>query len=464
MIIEQIRPQPKQEQFLSSPADIVIYGGGAGGGKTWSILVEPLRYKDIKNFGAVIFRRTVPEITREGGMWHEALEMYPRLGARPNAGLRTFDFGGLSRITFAHMQLEKTKYAFRGAQIALIEFDQLETFTEMQWWYMFSRNRSKCGVLPYIRATANPEPGWLADLLAWWIDKDGWAIPERSGIIRYMARDGNNIVWGKTAREIINRYPHDALEPKSFTFILSTLEDNKILTEHDPGYAGRLKMLPHVERMRLLGDGVHLGGNWKIRPSAGNVFHRDWFLIKERCPFDASRSIRYWDLAGTEAKEGTDPDWSASVKMLEGDGQFCIVNAKRARVREKQLEEILKATAMADGHETEIWIEQEGGSGSKNYLAYLAREVLTGYVVHMQPAKHDKVMRAKPLSSAAENGNVFLIAADWNDDFIEELHNFPEGRHDDWVDSGSGAHNALVTPEDQETIITYEERVDISPF
>jgi len=61
-----IRPQPRQETFLSSPADIAIFGGSAGGGKTWALLLEPLRHINNKDFGAVIFRRTIPEITHEG--------------------------------------------------------------------------------------------------------------------------------------------------------------------------------------------------------------------------------------------------------------------------------------------------------------------------------------------------------------------------------------------------------------
>ena len=63
----EIRPQTgKQEQFLSTPADIAIYGGGAGSGKTWALLLEPLRHINNPKFGAVIFRRTYPQITNEG--------------------------------------------------------------------------------------------------------------------------------------------------------------------------------------------------------------------------------------------------------------------------------------------------------------------------------------------------------------------------------------------------------------
>lgn len=69
-----------QEQFLSSPADIVIYGGAAGGGKSFALLLEGLRHISNPNFGAVIFRRNVNQITAEGGLWDTASEIYPYAG------------------------------------------------------------------------------------------------------------------------------------------------------------------------------------------------------------------------------------------------------------------------------------------------------------------------------------------------------------------------------------------------
>ena len=63
------RPQPgPQEMFLATPADIAIYGGSAGGGKTWGLLIEAARHHRRQGYGAVIFRRTYPEITNEGGL------------------------------------------------------------------------------------------------------------------------------------------------------------------------------------------------------------------------------------------------------------------------------------------------------------------------------------------------------------------------------------------------------------
>jgi hypothetical protein len=77
------------------------------------------------------------------------------------------------KIKFSHLQLATTVYDWQGAQITLICFDKLTHFTAHQFFYMASRNRSNCGVKPYIRATCNPDAdSWVAEFLAWWIDQE----------------------------------------------------------------------------------------------------------------------------------------------------------------------------------------------------------------------------------------------------------------------------------------------------
>jgi hypothetical protein len=74
------QPGP-QTDFLRGPADICVYGGAAGGGKTVGLILEPLRYvRRVASFTAVFFRRTTPQITNPGGLWDESQNFYPRLG------------------------------------------------------------------------------------------------------------------------------------------------------------------------------------------------------------------------------------------------------------------------------------------------------------------------------------------------------------------------------------------------
>ena len=74
---------------------------------------------------------------------------------------------------------------------------------------MVSRNRSTCGVRPYIRATCNPDAdSWVADFLAWWIDPEtGLPIPERAGVLRYYIRVSDKIVWADRPEELMRHLP-----------------------------------------------------------------------------------------------------------------------------------------------------------------------------------------------------------------------------------------------------------------
>ena len=74
-----------QTEFLRTAADVCIYGGAAGGGKTVGLILEPLRYVSrVPGFTAVFFRRTTPQVTNPGGLWDESLNFYPRFGERTN--------------------------------------------------------------------------------------------------------------------------------------------------------------------------------------------------------------------------------------------------------------------------------------------------------------------------------------------------------------------------------------------
>jgi len=445
-------PQPRQAEFHASSADIAIYGGAAGGGKTWSLLVEPLRHISNPGFGAVIFRRTIPEITHEGALWDEAGDIYPYLGGRPNENDKRYRFPAGSNISFSHMQREQDKEAWKSAQVPLLEFDQLETFTQSQFFYMLSRNRSMCGVKPYVRASANPEPGWLADFLAWWIDDEGWAIPERSGVIRWMVNENDQIHWADTPGELQEKFPGSL--PKSVTFILSTVYDNEILLSKDPAYLANLQALPLVDRQRLLGD-ARRGGNWKIKPEAGLVFNRAWFEIVPAVPA-GGRMVRFWDFAATKKSLGTtkkkdDPDYTASVKGKIVDGITYILDMSNERMSPAEANNAVFNTATQDnsgGLKVAVRFEQEGGaSGVRD--AYNVVTGMQGFDVMGIPVAGagDKVLRAKPLASQAFAGNVKLLAGSWNEEFLAQLHNFPDPQyHDDIVDAASGCYNELVGP------------------
>lgn len=265
----KIKPQKGfQEKFAASSADIVIGGGAAGAGKTFALLCEPLRHHQNPNFSATIFRRTSPQIRNDGGLWDESSKLYPLLNAQGSEHALQWKFPSGSKVSFRHLQHEKDKQGFQGAQIPLIGWDELTHFTESQFFYLLSRNRSTCGVRPYIRATCNPDyDSWVRRFVEWWIcwdeesDKYGLPIPERSGVIRYFSQLNGNYIWGDTRQEVLEKNPtlKKPSQVKSVTFIGGTLEGNKILTDADEGYEANLLALPQAEQDRLL------RGFWGLR-------------------------------------------------------------------------------------------------------------------------------------------------------------------------------------------------------
>ena len=271
-----IKPQKGfQEKFLSCPADIVIGGSGAGVGKTYALLMETLRNYKTKNFSAVTFRRTYPQIKAPGGLWDTSVNIFSNVkGARQRESEQEWKFSSGAKVKFSHLEYDKNVLDWQGSQIPLICFDELTHFTEYSFLYLLSRNRSTCGVRPYVRATCNPDPdSWVAKFIEWWIDQDtGYPIPERDGKIRYFIKDSDSYVWGGTKKEVLEKIPHltDPLlkvDPtinvkdlvKSVAFISGSIYENIELMRKDPGYLGNLMAQDEATKTQLL------DGNWKIR-------------------------------------------------------------------------------------------------------------------------------------------------------------------------------------------------------
>lgn len=440
-----IRPQPgPQESFLASPADIAIYGGGAGGGKTWALLLEPLRHVANPGFGAVFFRRTTVQIRNEGGLWDESAKLYPSVGASPKEVTLEWKFPSGASISMGHLEHEKSVQNWQGSQIALELFDELTHFSEKQFFYMLSRNRSMCGIRPYVRATCNPDAdSWVARFIAWWIDEKGFPIPERAGVLRWFVRIGDTIIWGDTPEELAGHTmvgddgQPTPIPPKSVTFIPAKLTDNVALMQADPGYMASLLALPTVERERLL------AGNWKIRPAAGLLFQRSWCEVVDAVPNDL-RIVRGWDLAGTPKIEGNDPDWTCGTKIgAARDGTYFVMHHAYDRKSPSGVETMVKNTATDDGRMVQIDIAQDPGQAGKAQVNTYAK-LLTGFNVRFSPESGDKVTRFGGFSAQAEAGNVKVLRGPWNERWLTELESFPDGSHDDDADSTSRAFNALI--------------------
>lgn len=439
----KISAQPgPQAAFLSTPADIAIYGGSAGSGKSYALLLEPVRHKDNGRFAGVVFRRNTTQVRNPGGLWDESGQVYPLLKATSRDIALEWEFPSGMKMKFAHLEYEKTVLDWQGAQIPYIGFDELTHFTESQFWYMLSRNRSVSGVKGYIRATTNPDSeSWVRKLIDWWIGPDGFPIPERSGKIRWFVRVDNTLHWADTADELRRDFG-SFVQPKSLTFIAAKLSDNRILMDNDPSYLSNLMALSRVERARLL------DGNWNVRAEAGNFFRRTWFPVIENLHgIQIVKSVRYWDRAATRPSEtNPDPDWTVGLKLYQTNAPSWIVaDVVRIRGTPLEVEELVRRTAELDGYAVTVGLEQDPGSAGVADVDHMVRR-LAGFRIKVNKPTKDKVTRAQPVSAQCERGQVVLLRAGWNDAFLSEAENFPPSGvgHDDQVDTLSGAFNELT--------------------
>lgn len=442
-----LRPQKgPQEMFLASEADIVIYGGSAGGGKTFGLLLEPLRHMNVDGFGATIFRKNATQITIEGGLLDESIKIYGRIkGAEYKASPRpNWTFNGKAHVAFMHIDGDADLPKWQGSQICMIAFDELTHFSENQFFYMLSRNRSTCGVKPYVRATCNPDvDSWVAKFIEWWIDQDtGYPIPERSGVVRYFYRVDGEIIWSDTSEELQERFNIEPFMIKSVTFIASSVYDNKELLKANPEYLASLNALALVEKERLL------KGNWKIRPAAGLYFRRDQTRIVDSVPDKIVAIARAWDLAATEiTPENKDPDRTVGVLMARmRNGQYIVLHAKRMAVNASMVRDVVRNTAVTDKAEYKndvIGIPQDPGQAGKEQAQSYVRE-LAGFKVKSRPVAGNKIVRAEPFAAQWQRGNVLVLKGDWNDTYISELEGFPDAVHDDQVDASSDAFSMVA--------------------
>lgn len=451
----KIAPQPgPQEILLSSPADIIIYGGAAGGGKSYGLLMSTLRYKNVPGFGCTIFRKNFNQIFAQGGLWDESTKIYQGVrGARPKYARGEWWFLNdqdqiISSVKFAHIERDDDVHKWQGSQICEIGFDELTHFSEKTFFYMLSRNRSTCGVKPHVIGTCNPDAdSWVAKFIDWWIDQEtGYPIPARSGKIRYFIRRDEILYWANTRQELCDRFDlkteEEKQEPKSVTFIMSSVYDNQELLKVNPGYLANLKSLSVVERERLL------NGNWHIKAAAGLFFKREQvgdFL--NSVPADVLRWVRCWDLAATEKDDNGDAAFTAGVLIgRRKNGRYLVADVINKQMNASNVRQTIKHTAQLDKatyRRVRIRLPKDPGQAGKaqaeDYIKFLA-----GYDVTAVAESGSKEARAEPFAAQWQAGNVDIVIGDWNEAFLQQLENFPDSKFKDMVDAVSNGFTELA--------------------
>ncbi len=221
-----------QTEFLAADEKDVLYGGAAGGGKSYAMLVDPLRYAHKKAHRALILRRSMPEL-RE--LIDKSRELYPQAfpGCKFREVEKVWNFPSGAKIEFGFLERDADVYRYQGQAYSWIGFDEITHLpTEFGWNYLASRLRTTDPeIKTYLRCTANP-----GGVGAHWVKK------------RYVDSNSPNESF----------IGDDGLSRK---FIPARLTDNPYLAK-DGIYEQMLMSLPPVQRKQLL------EGNWDVNEGA----------------------------------------------------------------------------------------------------------------------------------------------------------------------------------------------------
>ena len=433
--VVHLAPQPgPQEVLLGTDVSVAIYGGAAGGGKTYALVLDAcVRAYEDERFSGILFRRTAPELKQAGGPWTAVREIAPLLGATLNESSLTAKWPSGATLACRHMQHDHDKHRYQGGAYTWVGFDEAGHFSWGQVGYMLSRMRSAAGAPVVMRMTLNPTLLWRSAVEPW-LTADHTLPPDADLPLGWI-----------TFREGIPQSVIGSERPgpgwQRLRVIPAKLEDNALLVANDPGYADRIESMTAVERARLG------AGRWDAT-DGGHVFAQaDWRVVEPR---DVPRGLiwyRSWDLAATAPHPANpDPDYTRGVLLAteeQGDGLATwIRDGVGGQLGPSDRDELIVRTAHRDGRGVQVVIEVEPGSGGKSQAEYLARRLRreVGCRVHLDRPTGSKEARLQPVVAMAERSCVHLVGGDYADSMLAEARVYPDGKRDWWdaVSQGVG--------------------------
>lgn len=463
----------KQAMFLQSNADIIIYGGAMGGGKTYNGLMRHLRWVEDPLYRGYVIRKHQTTLAKAGGVIDESKGLYKEV--YPDAVYKTKEmrwiFPSGAQVAFGHLDTEEDAEKYRGLQISGAMLDEGTQFSEENILVILSRLRTQAKMKPSLWITCNPSPtSFIRRWIDWWIipqgeENAGRPDPERDGKIRWFIRDSNEMIWADTREELLEKYgnrdlngnlipdesEHQHCRPLSLQFISATIFDNPPLLRANPGYLANLQGLKRVKRER------DLYGNWDVREEVSSYFQREWVSPVKYHEQEFVAYVRAWDLAGTKKSEtNTNPDWTAGVLMgRTKQGRYVVIDVERFRDNYGGVMQKIIEVARKDPYGTKVLLPKEPGQAGKiaaaAQLKTLQYEGITPSF--MATGNKGKVIRFQPFATAAEMGLVDYIEDSWNEAFFDELENF-EGKKEknDQVDAVADAYASLSQKKHMPTI------------
>lgn len=379
---------------------------------------------DVPGYSALLLRRSFKELSKSGALMDRAHKWFDHTDARWNGDNNTWYFPSGAKLAFGYLERDADLLQYQSAEYQYIGFDELTQFPEQVYLYMFSRLRRLEGVDVPIRMRGATNPG------------------------------GPGHLWVKKRFNL----PHGPDDPER-AFVFSRLEDNPHLDIST--YEKSFDQLSAITYAQLR------EGNWDAQIKGGR-FDTAWFtpITADEIP-EREVSIRYWDLAASEPSDlDPDPDWTAGVKVsrsyqlperyfhvLRKEGTppnppfYYLEDIKRFRYKSGQVEDMIRATARADGYNVPVWIEQERGATGKATIQRYRDEILPSHKVRGLWLTGPKPERIQALSSRAQEGRFFMVVGNWNEAFLDEAVLYTGdnkgGPHDDQLDAAAGTLFAM---------------------
>ena len=417
MSVEDIKLTSRfQKEYYKDESDILLVGGAASSSKTYIGLMKHLRNCHDPNYVGYCIRKNSSAIVKAGGLFQEAVELYKKYDPKIQVKIKDqkIVFSSGAQVVFSHYDSDKAADLYQGLQISGIMVDESTHLEEHQIWWLISRLRSKANCKHQIWLTCNPDNNsWLLKYAIPYLHQEGHPLAGRpnkeiNGTVRWLLRNGNDIVWGNSPEELKEKYGSKVV-PRSFRALFGTIRDNPVLRKMRPEYESVLLSLPRVERERLY------YGNWFARPEGSGYWSADW-CEEILCPPTASeftKICRAYDFAGTLPNELNHGrcDYTACVKFGKlRSGDYVILEVIRHHIRFGDWEDFILENARRDGSRVDIILPIDPNPAAEASTRMLVRKITSeGYFVTTKKTNDSKVDRFRPFASACQNGLVRIV-------------------------------------------------------
>lgn len=434
----QYKPNETQENFLKSNAVLTAFISGRGAGKSTTGAQKAL-HKIASGESGAVFNPKFEDF--KTSTWLEFKNWIPWDMVVPSQRYRgqehwepsqpfTLTFMNGARVLCKGL---KDPDSARGPNINWLWYDEAGSDGDgLAWQIALASVRVGADIQAWITTTPKGKHHWI---FKFFVQQN---IPEEA-MEEFMKAAGD--------REFIEMYYSSIWENKDN---LNPVYFANMLAAYPSGW---------LRQQELEGKFVDEGGN---------LGDRTWFngKILPEPPEIVSGRIRYWDLAATEKKtvgaEKNDPDETVGTKLswvkdgtinknnVKEIGKFYIEHMHSGFWKYDEILDHIVHIAELDGPYVTIYLEEEPGSGGKNQVAAIAKHIKEKLGSHYKVIGHpprgigDKVMRANVWFAEAANGQFYMVQANWNEGFLEQLDEFPAGKKDDKIDSVSGARHCLA--------------------